>query len=119
MAEAIRTRCKFKCVGVEDTEYEIIERVDEGVEGYEALDAPVHTDHQGAHQARTKYKYRHTGIFNQNVRLAAQYDPNKSEDLSFAEATPSGELKIYVSNPAVIGTFKPGSEYYLDLIPVA
>lgn len=53
----------------------------------------------------------------QNVKLAAHYDPNKSEDVSFAAATPSGELNIYVSNPEVVGSFEPGKCYYLHLIP--
>jgi len=53
----------------------------------------------------------------QNVTLAAQYDTEKTEDVSFAAATPSGKLEIYVSNPAVVGTFEPGKDYYLDLTP--
>lgn len=53
----------------------------------------------------------------QNVKLAAHYDPNKSEDVSFAAATPSGDLNIYVSNPDVVGSFEPGKCYYLHLIP--
>lgn len=108
----MQTRCKFRVVGVEDTEGEVkrvslhvpantphpvtgvISRYD--VDEYESYDPPKHP---------------------QNVRLAAQYDSTKTEDVSFAAATPSGELKIYVSNPVVVGTFKPGQEYYLDLIP--
>lgn len=39
------------------------------------------------------------------------------ENASYAEFTPQGSLTITVTNPAVIGTFKPGSCYYLDLIP--
>jgi hypothetical protein len=121
MAEAIRTRCKFKCIGVEDTEYEVgnVQVLEtENPEEFAALDGPEGGVYQSGKLA-LKYKIRHSGKFAQNVRFAAQYDPNKSEDVSFAEATPSGELKIYVSNPAVVGTFKPGREYYLDLIPVA
>ncbi len=57
------------------------------------------------------------GFGGENVRLAASYDTSNPEDVSFAQATPSGELKIYVSNPKVIGTFEPGKNYYLDLVP--
>jgi hypothetical protein len=112
MAEAIRTRCKFRCVGVEDTEYAVYEMLDASDLTYAEHDVPVTV------QNGVEYKHVRTGKFCQNVRLAAQYDTAKHEDLSFAAATPSGELKIYVSNPAVIGTFKPGRDYYLDLIPV-
>ncbi len=53
------------------------------------------------------------------VTLAAQYDPNKNpEDVSFAESTPSGQMTFFVTNPAVVGTFKSGQEYYIDLIPI-
>src|ERR1700731_1821314 len=110
MAEAIRTRCKFRCVGVEDTEYEVgnVQVLEsENPEEFAALDGP-----EGGYYDRgiltRKYRVRHSGKFAQNVRLAASYDTTNQEDLSFAEATPSGELKIYVSNPAVVGTFKPG-----------
>lgn len=90
----MRTRCKFHVVGVENTEY------------FAAFDE---TDPK---------RPGIPGKYCQNVRLVAQYDSNKSEDVSFAAATPSGELKIFVSNPAVVGTFIPGTDYYLDLIPV-
>lgn len=57
----------------------------------------------------------------ETVKLAAVYDSGgrgDAEDKSFSEATPTGELQITVTNQDVIGTFKPGSAYYLDLIPV-
>jgi hypothetical protein len=116
MPDAIRTRCKFRVVGVEDTEYELLERIDPNNSRYADLDVPENGTYQHG-KLELKYKLRPTGIYNQNVRLAASYDPASSEDVSFASATPSGELKIYVSNPAVIGTFKPGKNYYLDLVP--
>lgn len=57
----------------------------------------------------------------ETVKLAAVYDGGgaaAAENKSFSEATPTGELQITVSNQDVIGTFRPGSAYYLDLIPV-
>jgi hypothetical protein len=55
----------------------------------------------------------------QEIHLQARYDPNKSpEDQSFAESTPSGEMKFTVTNQTVIDQFKPGQEYYIDLVPV-
>lgn len=114
MPDAIRTRCKFRVVGVEDTEHIITENVyaaDDAV-GFDSLvDAQEWPD---SHRGR--YKVKQCGHA-QNVRLAAVYDTSNPEDVSFSQATPSGEVKIYVSNPAIIGTFKPGKNYYLDLIP--
>lgn len=45
----------------------------------------------------------------------ALYDPTVPEDQSFAKATPSGNLRIVVDNPAV--TFTVGQAYYLDITP--
>lgn len=39
------------------------------------------------------------------------------ENKSFSAATPWGDLTIGISNPAVIGFFKQGKEYYLDISP--
>jgi hypothetical protein len=55
----------------------------------------------------------------QSVKLTAVYDDGlDKERASFSKATPSGTLEITVSNPAVVGTFEVGKDYYLDLIPV-
>jgi len=108
----MRTRCKFRVVGVEDTEGQIHETI---------LRVPANTAHPvdgtTTRYDRAEYKPYDPPRFVQNIRLAAQYDPDNKEDVSFAESTPSGELKIYVTNPVVVGRFKPGQNYYLDLIP--
>jgi len=54
----------------------------------------------------------------ETVKLVAVYGDHDPENQSFAEATPQGSCEIYVSNPAVVGTFDLGSLYYLDLTPV-
>lgn len=116
MPDAIRTRCKFRVVAVEDTEHIVTENVYAATDpnGFDSLvNAQEWPDSQ-----RGRYKVKQCGLA-QNVRLAASYDTSNPEDVSFAQATPSGEVRIYVSNPAVIGTFKPGKNYYLDLIPCA
>lgn len=41
-----------------------------------------------------------------------------SEDNSFAKWTPSGVLEMSITNPALIGQFKPGDAYYLDFTKV-
>jgi hypothetical protein len=39
------------------------------------------------------------------------------ENASFSKATPNGQLKMQIDNPAVQGFFIPGAEYYLDFTP--
>jgi len=47
------------------------------------------------------------------------FDPDgNSEDNSFAKWTPSGVLELNITNPALIGQFKPGDSYYLDFTKV-
>jgi len=118
----MRTRCKFKVVGVEDTEGRIFHKVyaeDVTAEEFAAIVGTEYTDHYASDPKRKgkKYKSVETGKYQQNVRLAAVYDTANAEDVSFAEATPSGTLTIFVNNPVVVGSFKPGQNYYLDLIP--
>lgn len=49
-------------------------------------------------------------------RFSPQYDPSVPEDQRYAKASPMGELRIQVDNPAV--SFKPGTTYYLDFTEV-
>ena len=39
-----------------------------------------------------------------------------SEDNTFARWTPSGELTMTITNPALIGQLHEGEKYYLDFI---
>lgn len=48
-------------------------------------------------------------------RFWAVYDDSVPEDQRYARYTPSGELRITVTNPAV--SFVPGQSYYLDITP--
>lgn len=50
--------------------------------------------------------------------FTAQYDMSIPEDRRFQKATPWGEFKMNVDNPAVFDLFKIGQAYYLDLTPV-
>ena len=54
----------------------------------------------------------------ETVKLHALYDPDDPEDTKFSRATPSGNLEFQLSNPNLLGTFRPGATYYLDLSPV-
>jgi hypothetical protein len=50
----------------------------------------------------------------------APFDPDGvSEDNSFARWTPSGELRIAITNPNLVGAFKEGDKFYLDFTKAA
>lgn len=40
------------------------------------------------------------------------------EDNTYAKFSPSGELRLTVTNPALSGKIKPGDRYYLDFTKV-
>lgn len=40
------------------------------------------------------------------------------EDNTFSRYSPTGEFKIHVTNPALLGKFQPGDTYYFDATPV-
>lgn len=45
----------------------------------------------------------------------APYGPNgESEDNTFARYTPSGTISLYITNPELIGVYKPGQKFYVD-----
>lgn len=44
-----------------------------------------------------------------------QYPADGSdENNTFAKFSPSGDLRLFVANPALIGKFNPGESFYLD-----
>jgi hypothetical protein len=53
-----------------------------------------------------------------NVTLRPVYsdDPNH-ENKSFWDATPAGEIQMWISNPAAFSQFELGKEYYIDFTP--
>lgn len=57
------------------------------------------------------------GHGNHTVVLLPRYDANDPEDTKFSAATPSGELKVNISNPAVIPMFKDqvGKVFFVDI----
>lgn len=40
----------------------------------------------------------------------------ESEDNTFARWTPSAELKMTITNPDLLGKFKPGQRFYVDFV---
>ena len=52
------------------------------------------------------------------IALDTVYDENDPEDTKFSNATPWGGMKFGLSNPNLLGKFKVGDVFYLDLTPV-
>ena len=36
------------------------------------------------------------------------------EDNTYSKYTPSGELRLFITNPALFGKYKPGKKFYVD-----
>jgi len=54
--------------------------------------------------------------YGENVELSAVYsDDPKDPNHSWSQATPSGTLTMFISNPEARGVFEQGKEYYLDI----
>lgn len=56
--------------------------------------------------------------FQQVTMMAVSDQPfdrdGHSDDNSFARWTPSGELKMSITNPKLLGVLKEGQKFYLD-----
>jgi hypothetical protein len=52
------------------------------------------------------------------VKMRTQYDKSLSEDVSFAKATPSGEVSVQIDNPNVFDVFVPGKDVYVDVVTI-
>lgn len=50
--------------------------------------------------------------------FSSQYDPTIPEDRRFQKATPWGEIKMNLDNPAALEQFKVYEDYYIDFTPV-
>ena len=46
-----------------------------------------------------------------------QYDPNNADDVKFCKATPNGEARFQIDNPAAIEQLVIGKDYYFDIAP--
>jgi hypothetical protein len=51
------------------------------------------------------------------IKLQPRYDSSLPEDKRFSEASPSGEMSMYVTNPHALEHLTPGAVFYLDFIP--
>lgn len=52
------------------------------------------------------------------VLFQCQYDQNIPEDRAFTKATPNGEARFTIDNPAVINQLVIGKSYYFDISEV-
>jgi len=52
------------------------------------------------------------------VKLQPQYDTSIPEDQRFCQATPSGSMEMYITNPEALKQFQLGETFYVDFTPV-
>lgn len=52
-----------------------------------------------------------------DIRLMPVYDDGNPENKTWSKYTPSGEVRLFVTNPAAINAFEPGKSYYVDFTP--
>lgn len=60
------------------------------------------------------------GIENNAVSFRTVYEPDASKDTEnarFTKATPWGEIRLGIDNPAALSQFAPGKSYYVDFTP--
>lgn len=61
-----------------------------------------------------QFEGQETLHFNAVGRSDSYPDDGSDENNTYAKFTPSGELSLTVVNPALLGKFAEGEEYYLD-----
>lgn len=59
-------------------------------------------------------RFESTGVPVREITMSAVYSGPDTENKSFAEATPSGEIRFTLNNAGVADHFKPGETYYVD-----
>ena len=52
------------------------------------------------------------------IKLTAEYDNSIEEDRKYAKATPSGEIVMYVDNPAAADYLLQHGKFYVDFTAV-
>lgn len=55
-----------------------------------------------------------------NIQFRTVYEPDEAKDpenARFTKATPWGEIKMGIDNPAALEQFKVGQSYYVDFHP--
>jgi hypothetical protein len=65
-------------------------------------------------------KVRCNGVTGNEVQFYTVYEPDESKDSEnarFTKATPWGEIRLGIDNPAALEQFEAGKEYYVDFTP--
>ena len=60
------------------------------------------------------------GIVENNVSFRTVYEADAAADTEnarFTKATPWGEIRLGIDNPAALEQFQPGKSYYVDFTP--
>lgn len=91
----MKTRCKFQVQKVADLMWDITE--------------PSPED---------PHKMVSMGKKAQELTLVAVYGGLTPEDVSFFRNTPVGNMTLVITNPSVVGSYKPGDFCYIDIIPI-
>lgn len=66
-------------------------------------------------------KVRCDSLDGSEVKFGTVYEPDASKDTEnarFTEATPWGEIRLGITNPAALSQFEVGKEYYVDFSAV-
>jgi hypothetical protein len=61
-------------------------------------------------------------IVNNNITFRTVYEPDAakdSENARFTQATPWGEIRMGIDNPAALKQFSVGQSYYVDFHPAS
>ena len=76
--------------------------------------------HRGTTQEDYEAKREASGpVCSEEINLYTQYEENDPEDTKFSVATPCGSMEFQLSNPRLLGLFKQGDTFYVDLTPVS
>lgn len=54
----------------------------------------------------------------ERIHLTAVYGVDGSANAEWSKWTPSGDIKMTISNPGAFGQFVQGVEYFIDFTPV-
>jgi hypothetical protein len=61
-----------------------------------------------------RYEGQEVLYFNPVSRSAGYPEDGSDENNTYAKFSPSGMLSLTIANPALLGRFNEGEEYYLD-----
>lgn len=65
---------------------------------------------------RVSYIARAEGYERISMHPVYSSDPD-SENAKWSKATPAGLFEMHINNPAALGQFEEGKEYYIDFTP--